>query len=165
MFLYAGDDNHSKRLGLKPHTTGKITLNINNQKVDIDGSFARVEKVNPNGEKFSIKLNEDRFKVQKGEYGGPYLLFSLSPQFCIDHINPDLVKGLQIEFGIFNTNWWHQNNIELTVDVLGQPEEVITIKCSQIVTGDQGASREREFIIDTGNSDDYESYMIITLGP
>jgi hypothetical protein len=140
-------------------------LNVNNRKVLINELSAKLEKVNPNGEKINIKLINEHFKIQKGEYGGPYLLLSLNPEFCTEHIDAGLVKGLQIEFGIFNTNWWHQNNIDFTIDIFTQSNGTISVKCLQQITGDEETVIEREFIISIDENTGYESYLIVTVGP
>lgn len=90
----------SSRLALY-HNTGEINLTIDGEKVELDDQIITYNHD-------TTKIKNNKFKFTKGSYGDNVFSFE-SP-------NP-IFKSLIIEFGHFNTNWWHKVHYVVDIDI------------------------------------------------
>ncbi len=102
----------------KYHNTGNVTITVDGEKVNLNG----VELLYKNdlGENIeTVKLNDSGFKFKDGQYG--VNTFSLK-------VPCDILNEIAVEFGQFNTNWWHVCRYDVNVEITTNEDKTATAK-------------------------------------
>ena len=105
----------------KYHNIGKITATL-------DGKALDLSKTALNFKSEPIKVDEvlltdnGEFRFEEGIYGPN--LFSLK-------LHNETLGELQIEFGQFNTNWWHICDYDVQISMASQPDGEIYAELTQ----------------------------------
>ncbi len=98
----------------KYHNTGEISVVMNGESIDIDK--LELQFKSDSGETVeTAKISDSKFKFKNGIYG--FNTFSLT-------IPSDTVNEIVVEFGQFNTNWWHVCDYDVDVVFFENNKEI-----------------------------------------
>lgn len=100
------------------HNTGNITVVTDGRKLDLSG--IDLDYVYETGEVIETAvLNDGKFKFKKGLYGPNSFSFK---------IPDDTIGMVEIEFGQFNTNWWHVCHYNVEIEMISQDDGTVFVK-------------------------------------
>lgn len=98
------------------HNTGRITVTVDGTKMDLEGTELLL--LSDAGEVVDkAKIYDNEFKIRKGIYGPNLFRFSVP--------NNDIGEIL-VEFGQFNTNWWHVFEYGVEVEITANHDNTVT---------------------------------------
>lgn len=129
------------------HNTGDVTVTVNGEQIDLngisieEGAFyelsSQIEKV--------ATIDNNTFKFKKGSYGTNMFRFSA---FVNEYGN------VTVEFGHFNTNWWHEVHYDIELNLITNADGSLTADIFQTVSygGEEQFSHNRTDILDKTNS-------------
>ena len=106
------------------HNAGTINVTLDGVKLDLKET--ELSYKSETGETIDkVKLNNGKFKFEKGLYG--FNIFT----FSIPNVN---VNPLVVEFGQFNTNWWHICKYTVDVQISTNSDKTLTVKMNTEIT-------------------------------
>ena len=108
------------------HNNGKITVKVDGEQINLEGieiNQGLFYMSTQNEKVATIKSNE--FKFKEGSYGENMFRF----------IIPIKEFGnVTVEFGHFNTNWWHQVHYDIELNLITNADGTLTADISQKVS-------------------------------
>ncbi|MBQ4556635.1 MAG: hypothetical protein IJA60_03195 [Clostridia bacterium] len=129
------------------HNTGNVTVTVNGEQIDLDGisinegAFyevsSQIEKV--------VTIDNNAFKFKEGSYGTNMFRFSTPVNEYGD---------VTVEFGHFNTNWWHEVHYDIELNLITNFDGSLTADIFQTVSygGEEQFSHSKTDILDKTNS-------------
>ncbi len=108
----------------KYHNTGKITVVEDGERMNLNG--LELNYKSETGEIIeTLVLDNGEFKFQEGIYGPNYFSFK---------IPNENIGEVEIEFGQFNTNWWHVCDYDLQIDMISQNDGTFYVEMKRTLT-------------------------------
>ncbi len=97
------------------HNTGTIAIALDGEALSLNGTEISFLHESGNHVETTV-LNDGVFRFKKGIYGMNAFTFHLGGQ--------EGLPAIEIEFGHFNTNWWHvlTYSIDVKLETMGQQE-------------------------------------------
>ena len=108
------------------HHTGRITVTVDGTKMDLEGTELLL--LSNTGEVVDKAIISDsEFKIRKGIYGQNLFRF---------FVPNDDVGEILVEFGHFNTNWWHVFEYDVEVEITANHDNTVTTKINTQMTAE-----------------------------
>ena len=106
------------------HNTGSISVIVDGKEVDLEG--IPLTYIYETGDIIeSINLVDSEFKFKKGMYG---------PNTFRLKVPNELLGEVIIEFGQFNTNWWHVCNYNIYIELTSNSNGTVTADMIKAIT-------------------------------
>ncbi|MBU5450054.1 hypothetical protein [Acetivibrio sp. MSJd-27] len=127
------------------HNAGTIAVKLDEEALNLDGTG--ISFLHESGDRIEeTVLNDGVFRFKRGVYGMNAFTFHLGEQEGL----PDI----EIEFGHFNTNWWHvmTYSVDVSLETAGQQEWKSRIRQEIHYLDGTIERREADTVINSGQN-------------
>ena len=113
----------------KYHTKGSIIATLDGEQMDLTGlEISHRGEINRVDE--TAVVDRGCFAFREGHYG---------PNHFTVYLPHSKLGEIEVNFGLFNTNWWHVNEYHIWIDMTNNPDGTVAavMRCTRIEEGTQ----------------------------
>lgn len=155
--LALSNSNEIKQRLIREKVKGEIRVLINNQEIKLDNSYCLDFGDGYNFES-TVDLVDGKFSFDRGIYGVNKYSLMLTKELCRRYLSEEFDEGIEIIFGLFNTDDWRVYNMDVTI-MINNVNDKIHIIVTQVIEDYEG-SQERSNVEKVINSSDNKIELI-----